>query len=220
MELVMGVSTETSFSVQRRGRWSWLAVVALLLAVTLPTIGAWNPWNLVVLNRALVRPVLAGVVVAASLGFLCHIHVRRDWVRVLSFGTISGLAFLWALGWWALGSLEDQRVLSSIVASPFNDVELVVRSDDMGSTSFVGLRADRGLLWSRENDVGAVWTDLSGAPVLDARFVASDELVIAARGRTVLRVRFDARDLAVVDTECRTVGSPARGIVTSCLGNT
>ena len=215
MAATVGGETAVRAPIRHRRGLSWIAVLAVIAAVVLPVIGAWNPWNLVLVDRALLHPALAGIVVAAALCALTHLRLR-DWLlRLVVFAGLSVGAGIWLLGWLMVGSLMNTRSPGGMVASPFDDVEVAVDADPMGSASVVWLRADRGLL-SRENQIAVVGSSGSGPPTLDFRFTGPGRLVVLHREEIVAWIRFDPRDLDVVDTECRTLSEPPSATVTSC----
>jgi hypothetical protein len=217
MVATAGSETEARGLARHRRGLSWLAVLAVVAAVVLPMVGAWNPWNLVLVDRVLFHPILAGLVVAAALCLLAHLYLR-DWLlRLVVFAGLGGVTGLWMFVWLLAGSfLLPTWPPPATVASPFDDTEAAVSGDEMGSAAFVWLRADRGLL-SRENEVGVVGSSGSGAPPVDVRFTAPGRLVVTYQGEVVSRVRFDPHDLEVIDTECHTLTSPRGPTVTSCI---
>jgi hypothetical protein len=186
--------------------------------VVLPIIGAWNPWNLVVVDQALFHPAFAGLVVGGALSLLAHLYLH-DWLlRLAVFAGLSGVTGLWGLVWLLAGSWVHTWPPPATVASPFRDTEAGLSADATGSGTFIWLRADRGL-FSRANEVGAVGSSGSGAPAVAVRFTAPGQLVLAYQGEIVSRIRFDPHDLEVIDTECHTFTSPQDPTITSCLGD-
>jgi hypothetical protein len=190
------VASEPSYAGRHRREWTWASLAALVLAIVVTAVAAWNPWNLVLVGDALFRPIVAGVVVAGAACWLCHLHVGWDWLRPLVYTAAGGTLVLWAATWVAIGRLGPDGPVAGVADNADNDVVATLRSGEASVT--IWLRAERGLL-TRENEVGFVPSTLSGHPTAEATFTSADELVVRVDGASVRRIRFDPHDLAVVD---------------------
>jgi hypothetical protein len=174
------------------------------LAIVVGAAGGWNPWHLTYLDLAFTWPFL-GVLFLASTGVLWHVLVLRWPMKAAGF---LGLA----LGAMAVGGVAvvesdiDGPFFQQHATNPDNDVEVSLTSQH--NVWDVWLRVGRGLL-SREHLVARIGRGDSAPPSVEARFTATDELIITSDGHDVYRVRYDPGDLDLEDETCRPFQGPA-----------